>query len=459
MIGRLALRSLTAHPVRSAVLAAGFGVGVAVMAILLGVAAIVLEQAQSPALVGGGDVNIRLSLSVPARVVLSGTLQADALRTRVRAAAASHTTDLFLIHNGKATRVAARGGIPSVEQELGDPEVTDVATWKDTARDSEWTQQSPEIVLRQIDRFHGDPELPEWSHSWAEWLYFNGRSNDARFYLAFIVGPRTKSGTSGASVSLQIERNGEMQLYNASAEMTDAELAGAPDLTIGNSSVRLDGLVYRIHVDLADDTGRRAVGDLTIQASAGRLMPPAEITGARGWRTGYVVPVMSGRLDGSLTVAGEPVSLAGGTGYHDHNWGFWKGVTWNWGQVYHGDLSLIYGRIYPPPEAADPERLPGFVGVLGRDGPLGYATDVRITETDDDKGQPRTIAIRARSNSMTLDLRFDVASTARTRRTQGPLFNGVNFLQMRGQYTASGVVGDQSIAFTAPGSAETFRAE
>ena len=86
MIGRLALRSLTAHPVRSAVLAAGFGVGVSVMAILLGVAGIVLEQAQSPALVGGGDVNIRLSLSVPARVVLSGTLQSDALRPRVRAA-------------------------------------------------------------------------------------------------------------------------------------------------------------------------------------------------------------------------------------------------------------------------------------------------------------------------------------------------------------------------------------
>ena len=37
MIGRLAVRSLTAHPVRSAVLATGFGVGVAVMAILLGI--------------------------------------------------------------------------------------------------------------------------------------------------------------------------------------------------------------------------------------------------------------------------------------------------------------------------------------------------------------------------------------------------------------------------------------
>jgi hypothetical protein len=35
------------------VLAAGFGVGVAVMAILLGVAGIVLEQAQAPA--GSGE--------------------------------------------------------------------------------------------------------------------------------------------------------------------------------------------------------------------------------------------------------------------------------------------------------------------------------------------------------------------------------------------------------------------
>jgi hypothetical protein len=88
MIGRLAFRSLTAHPVRSAVLAAGFGVGVAVMAILLGVAGIVLEQAQAPALVGGGDVNIRLSLGTPARLVLAGTLQSESLRPRGRTAAA-----------------------------------------------------------------------------------------------------------------------------------------------------------------------------------------------------------------------------------------------------------------------------------------------------------------------------------------------------------------------------------
>ena len=214
MIGRLAFRSLTAHPVRSAVLAAGFGVGVAVMAILLGIASIVLEQAQSPALVGGGDVNIRLSLAVPPRIVLAGTLQSDALRPRVRAAAASHTTDLFLIHNGRSTRVAARGGIPSVERELGDPEVAAIGAWRDTPEDSAWTRESPEKVLRQIDRFHGVPDVPEWSDSWAEWLYFNGRSSDARFYLTFMVGPRSKPGTRVASVRLQIERNGQMQSFS-----------------------------------------------------------------------------------------------------------------------------------------------------------------------------------------------------------------------------------------------------
>ena len=100
MIGRLALRSLTAHPVRSAVLAAGFGVGVAVMAILLGVAEIVLDQARAPGLVGGGDVVIRLAPQVPARLVLSGTLQSAALRDRVRVAAPSQTERLYLVHGG-----------------------------------------------------------------------------------------------------------------------------------------------------------------------------------------------------------------------------------------------------------------------------------------------------------------------------------------------------------------------
>src|SRR6185436_4177832 len=154
MIGRLALRSLTAHPVRSAVLAAGFGLGVAVMAILLGVAAIVLEQAESPELVGGGDVLIRLGPQVPAPLVLSGTLQSDALRSRVRVASPYDTTDLYLQQDGNITRVFARGGIPSLERALDDRETSDIAAWTDSPADASWTGSSPANVLRSIDSFH-----------------------------------------------------------------------------------------------------------------------------------------------------------------------------------------------------------------------------------------------------------------------------------------------------------------
>ena len=463
MIGRLALRSLTAHPVRSAVLAAGFGVGVAVMAILLGVAGIVLEQAQAPALVGGGDVLIRLSEQVPARLLMTGTLQSDALRSRIRAASPSHTTTLYLLRDGRAAaRLPARAGIPSLERALGDDETAGVAAWTDSPADLAWTTGAPDTLLRQLDRFHPVPEAPEWQDSWAEWLYFNGRSAEGRFYLTFLVGPYTTEGRRvgrAAGVRLQIERNGRMESYSDAATLSDDEVARAPDLTIGRSSVRLDGMQYRVHLDLPGRGGVRVTGDLVLQATAGRVMPPLEIAGARGWRTGYVVPVMSGALDGRIDVGGQSVSFAGGTGYHDHNWGFWKNVSWQWGQVQHDDVSFIYGRVFPPRDAADPDRMPGFVGALGPDGPLGYATDVGIAETDGPDGRPRTVRVRARGTALDLTLQFEVGSIEATRmaQRQGPLINDVNFLQMRGTYTVSGRAGTRELSFTAPGAAETFR--
>ena len=61
----------------------------------------------------------------------------------------------------------------------------------------------------------------------------------------------------------------------------------------------LDGLRYVIDLDLHGEGGRAAAGTCPLEASAGRLVPPIEIGGAHGWRTGYVVPVMSGQLDGT----------------------------------------------------------------------------------------------------------------------------------------------------------------
>jgi hypothetical protein len=397
---------------------------------------------------------VRLGPQVPARLLLSGTLQSDALRRRIEVAAPGHTTALYLIHEGRTTRVAARGGIPSLERALGDEETSAIDAWRDGPADVEWTRDTPERVLREVDRFHPIPDALAWAQSWAEWLYFNGRAQDARFYLTFMVGPLQKDGQRTAGVRLQLDRNGQVENFSAAAPISEEDALKAPELTIAGNSVRLDGLKYVVSLDLPGPKGQRVRGTFTIEASPGRLVPPIEIAGARGWRSGYVVPVMSGRLEGELDVNGERIPLSGGSGYHDHNWGFWQGVSWQWGQAQQGDLSLLYGRVFPPREAADPDRIPGFVGVLGPDGPLGYATNVTITEANNAAGQPQTISVAARSAVLDVHVRFEVGSVVTTRGTLG---TGLDFLQMRGTYTVTGKAGDRQVNFTAPGSAETFR--
>jgi hypothetical protein len=164
---------------------------------------------------------------------------------------------------------------------------------------------------------------------------------------------------------------------------------------------------------------------------------------------------MSGRLAGWLTIGGTRVPLDG-SAYHDHNWGFWEGVSWRWGQVQHEGLSYLYGRVFPPADAADAERMPGFLMALGPDGPVGYATRVTIEETDDPStNRPRRIVVQGRSGSLDLRMELSVENLIVNR---GSMFGGgADFLQLRARYHVSGRAGDRNVDFTADGAAETFR--
>lgn len=463
MIFRLALRTLAAHPIRTAVLAAGFGVGVSVMVILLGVAEVVLDQARAPELAGGGDIVVTgpgFQRLEAARLMLAGPLAREPLASSVLAASPLNRGGLFLVEaNGATTAVKAQAGIPSLERLLGDREVSGIHAWADTEADRPWASKDPGDALRAIDGFHAIPDVPARAASWAEWLYFNGRAEHTRFYLTFLAGPRTPDGRRTAGVRLQLEREGRMESYAAGALLDDAQVARAPDLTIGPNTVRLHGLRYDIHLDLTSARGQRLVGDLVVEGVAGRQLPPIELAGAGGWRSGYVVPVMTGRASGTLTAGGTRVSLDGASGYHDHNWGFWEGVSWQWGQVQQGEISFVYGRVFPPADAADPARVPGFLGAIGPNGPMGYATGVTITETDaPGTANPTRIVIEGRSPTLAVKLDLDVHSIERNRMS-GPMATPLTFLQMRGQYTVSGNLGSVPIAFSAAGSAETFRGD
>ena len=461
MILLLALRSLLSRPVRSAVLAGGFGLGVAVMAALLGIGGVILEQARTPALAGGGDVVIggQTGRIATARFVLADVLSGGTLGRRVKVAAPFSSASLYLLDERGATPIVARGGIPSLERSLGDPETGGLAAWMDTPADREWLSPSHEQVLRSMDRFHPIPDVPGRASSWSEWLYFNGGTGSTRFYLTFLAGPYIGPSERRLGVRLQLERDGVLRSYSSSGVVTDEQLASAPDLTLGPNSVRLVGSEYRLRLDLAGESGgTRVSGDIIVRAQRGRSLPPFTMRGGGGWVSGYVVPVMAGELDGALRIGAERIDLSGGTSYHDHNWGFWEGVRWRWGQVEGDGLAFVFGRVHPPPDAADAGRLPGFIVAIGKEGPVGYATDVTIEETDDPvRTEPRRMVVRGRGESLTLTLDIEVNHTTATRLPVGFFGSGMRFLQLRGTYRVSGEVDGRAIDFRATGSAETFR--
>jgi len=459
MILRLAIRSLATRPVRTAVLACGFGFGIAVMAALLGVGAVILEQAHSPALAGGGDLVIlgRFGRLESARFVIASVLGSPDLASRAVAVSPSKNASLYLLTGATPIEVDATGVIPSLERVLGGHEIAHLPQWVDAPADRVWSSPAPGDVLRAMDRFHPIPAIPEFSASWAEWLYFNGHTADGtlRFYLTFFVGPASVPGRRVAGVRLQLEREGKTATYSAGAEIDGARLLEtAPDLDIAGNRVRLEGLRYRIELSLPG-----AAGELALDAAPGRSLPPATLRGARGWLSGYAAPVLSGTLRGTLTVGSDRIAFENAAGYHDHNWGFWKGVRWQWGQVAQGDLSVIYGRVFPPADVADPERVPGFLGVLGPQGPLGFSTAVSIEEQSAADGHPGRVLVHARGRSLDLRLTFAVDRSVRTAMPMMPLGSGpaLDGLQLAGEYAVTGKVGDRSLDFTARGAAETFR--
>ncbi len=478
MTFRLALRALLAKPVRSAVLAGGFGFGIAVMAVLLGVGQVILEQARSPDLHGHGDVLIVSET----RALEQGRFHAASLRRQqglgpqIETISPGAADRLYVVGTSGVRAVDGSAGIPSLERALGDPIASRIDAWRDAPGDAAWTAPDPDDLFRALDRFHAPPSLPGYDESWAEWLYFKGAAGGATFYLSFLYGPVEEDGTRGAVVSLQLDDGGGMRCYADGGRFDAARvLETAPDVDIGANRIRIADGAYRVRLALYESDcaggpagarfdpalGVALDGGLTLGASLEKAVPPFVLRGARGWLSGYVVPVLEGPLAGTLRVGGRDVPFDGGIGYHDHNWGFWRDVTWQWGQVAGDGVSIVYGRVHPPPDIADPERSPAFLGVIGPDGPAGFSADATIEEVDaPGTDRPERIRVTGAGASFDLELDFAVETLARSPVGSGTAAaeaGGTEFLQMHGPYTVRGRVGGREVAFESRGAAETFR--
>ena len=139
--------------------------------------------------------------------------------------------------------------------------------------------------------------------------------------------------------------------------------------------------------------------------------------------------------------------------YHDHNWGVWRDVTWEWGAARGARTSILYGGVYAGEGAGSPFFL-ALVDSLGVRQILRFrGIDYRgsrpaagVTGTS----APRRFDLAAGRLTDTLNLHVDVADALATGMGVGGMRRA--FLQMRGSFRLKGTIDGAAIAERGRGS-------
>ena len=378
MIWRLAWRNMSDRPWRALLLLGGYGVGVAVMITLLSVGEAMLTQAREEKLVGGGDITVLpdgidievlktgglggMFFSVPnARFVYRQVLASPRTASRVAAVAPQATNKLLYLTTAAGEEIPVRttGELPDATRDVGGAPELAAGVWANDAADDRWANPTLAELRHDTDHFHLAPSTVERPDAWGEWHYFNVLSDDASrwAFISYIVGGDVQGGEWGGQLLVTLHEVGApSRRFSAQVPAADVRFSTTDaDLRLGSASVTVqpDG-TYRLAGSVREE-GRGT--PLTIDLNV-RPAPNAEFPGATlnsgAFVSGYAVPGLRSFATGTLCTG------AGGTrrcesfdearAYHDHNWGVWRGVTWEWGAARAGTVAMLFGRVQPPDE-------------------------------------------------------------------------------------------------------------
>jgi hypothetical protein len=292
--------------------------------------------------------------------------------------------------------------------------------------------------------------------------------------VSLIVGGDVTSSDGGGLVSItRREQGGATTRFTRQHDASRVTFSLAtPDLTRGDSRVELlaDG---RYHVVA---TGRAANGatatlDLVVEPARGAYFPGASL--ARGeFTSGYAVPALRASAHGQLCVGRTCEVVSGAQAYHDHNWGVWRGVTWEWGAARAGPLTFLYGRVHPPDTLAS--RPPLFLYVVDSLGFAGLYRPARIDYVD-----ARTVAVNGRrirvparatmadargADTVFVELTIEDAIGSDTRLPmdergdpQAAALPAPYFIQMKGRARLHGIIAGRRVDGAGYGFFETYR--
>jgi hypothetical protein len=449
VIATLAFRHLWVRKVRSAFLLLGFALGVAVMVVLLSVGEAMLDQSRDVSLVGGGEVTVLpQGIDVEAmrtgglsgmfftierarfltRQVLGGPRAAGTVRT-VAPAIEGKLVYLCPVRP-RCEPVAVRAGaeIPSRADAVGAGLRVVAGRWTDSPRDRAYVAPTAQ-QLWYITYLVGGAlsRTPEPADRWGGRLLVTHRRPDGRHerFTADYPATQVRLDTTGAH------------------------------LTLGESTVRQRDGVYHLRGTAAGPGGPLRL-DLTMAPRANRYFPPVELRDD-AFLSGYVVPALAADASGRICIGSRCSEVRHSPAYHDHNWGVWRAVTWEWGEGTGRDLSLLYGGVYAP----DRTTSPFFLTLVDS---LGVRRVLRFRRIDYTGAQPaegaRGVSAPERFSLVgtwerdTVTLRVRVAHALATDMSAGAFRR--TFLQMRGDFTLRGRVGGNALQDEGQGFFETY---
>ncbi len=497
MIELLALRNLVLRPWRSAFLLFGYSLGVAVMIVLLSIGEALLSQSRDEKLVGGGDVTVLpegidvevmktgglggLFFSIDhARFIYGQLLAAPRLASAVAAVAPQIEGKLLYARTatGREIPVMASGEIPSRTTAVGALPPIAAGAWSDDAYDVAWRDPSPAELRNAIDHFHLPPAEARGDPSWAEWHYFNVVSADRTrwAFISFIVGGAVPNGEWGGQVLVTLhEQGGASRRFVASVPRTAVAFSTwNADVRIGTSGVTvLPNGRYAVRAHAVEEgTGAPAEVNLVVSPAPGAYFPGAALSSG-DVVSGYVVPGLRADATGTICVRGACERFDGAQSYHDHNWGVWRGVTWEWGAARAGEFTLLYGRVQPSDSTITTQPL--FTYVVDS---LGFRALFRPREIRYDDGRTVRVGgttIRVPSHGEMVDVRGDdtlrvelIVEDATATDTRAPgaergeglaarRLDRPYFVQMKGRMRISGRIAGKPIAGEGTGFFETYR--
>jgi hypothetical protein len=471
MLFTLAFRQLMVKRGRGLVLLLGFALGVGVMLVLLSVGEAMLAQSRDTKLVGGGEVTVLpQGIDIEAmrtggisglffgidrarfvtRQFVGGPRTADLLRG---AAPALEQKLLYLGVDGTVRPVRVGGELPSRAAMAGAKLDVREGRWADSPADSAWLAPTPQQLYDEMDRFH----LPMIDDStWGEWHYFNVvTSPDEWWYVTYLVGGRIGRGRWGGQL-LVTHRMPDGQYERFSENVDGAAVAldtTRADLRIGNDSVMQRNGIYSLR-----GTAGALRFSLEVRPKAAAYFPPVELRDDADFLSGYVVPGLVARASGEFCVRGRCLPVLDAAAYHDHNWGVWRDVTWEWGAGQGSTLALLYGGVYAPGDAAQ-GRSPFFFTLVDA---LGVRQVLRFTDITwsgsmaaggDGGVAPAAFTLIATRDADTVRLTGRVRSAQSTRRAAGGYDRA--FVQLRAGWQLSGRLAGRAVADTGSGFFET----